>query len=89
MFLEILGNKNVYISQVIQGLEFRRNTAMDTQELLIHNGTEGEGTERLEGSLVDILGILVEGFLHVKKGAIKINEIKGIPSNLKVKYSVK
>ena len=51
--------KGAYLLQVIQGVQLRAETAVNAEELLVHNGSQGQAAERLHASVVDRLRILV------------------------------
>jgi DNA recombination-dependent growth factor C len=40
-------------------VQLRAQSTVNTQKLLIHNGGQGKGAERVHASLVDGLGVLV------------------------------
>lgn len=47
------------IPQIVEGVEFWRQTTMDTKKLLVHDGCQGQGAEGFHNSIVELLGILV------------------------------
>ena len=50
------------IPQIVEGVEFWRQTTMDTKKLLVHDGCQGQGAEGFHNSIVELLGILVLAF---------------------------
>lgn len=51
-----------YTLQVFEGVELRAQATVYAQELLVHDGSQGQGAERLHASLVHGLGVLVLAF---------------------------
>jgi hypothetical protein len=51
--------EKAYSTKVIESMQFGRKTTVDTQELLVHDGGEGEVAERVHAGVVDRLGVLV------------------------------
>ncbi len=47
-----------YGTDVIKGVELGRETAVDTEKLLVHDGGQREGAERLHARIVDALRVL-------------------------------
>ena len=47
-----------YVPNIIQGVELGRKSAMDTEELLVHDGREGKGAERVHTGIIQAFGIL-------------------------------
>lgn len=50
---------SAHISNVVECVELRAQTAVDTQELLVHDCSQRQGAERLHAGLVHDLGVLV------------------------------
>jgi hypothetical protein len=48
-----------YALQVVQSVQLRAQSTVNTQKLLVHNSGQGKGAERVHASLVDGLGVLV------------------------------
>jgi hypothetical protein len=46
-------------AKVIEGVELGRETAVDAEELLVHDRSEGEGAERVHAGVVDLFGVFV------------------------------
>jgi hypothetical protein len=53
---------STYALKVIQGVELRAQTAMYTQELLVHDRGQRQSAEGVHAGFVDGLGILVLAF---------------------------
>lgn len=51
--------ETVNTSEVIKSLQLGAQTAVDTQELFIHDGSQGKGAETVHTSFVYTLGIFV------------------------------
>ena len=49
---------STYVPNVVQGVELWRKSSMDTEELLVHDGSEGECAERIHAGVIQTLGIL-------------------------------
>jgi hypothetical protein len=48
-----------YIADIIKGIEFWGKSAVDTEELLIQDGRQRQGAERLHTCIVDPFGVFV------------------------------
>jgi hypothetical protein len=48
-----------YALQIVQSVQLRAQSTVNTQKLLVHNSGQGKGAERVHASLVDGLGVLV------------------------------
>jgi hypothetical protein len=46
-------DSNTYTSQVVEGMQLRAQSTVDTQELLVHDGSQGKTAERLHTGFVD------------------------------------
>lgn len=53
-------------AKVIEGVELGRETAMNAEELLVHNRGEGEGAERVHAGVVDFFRVLVLAYFRQK-----------------------
>lgn len=51
--------ETVDTSEVVKSLQLRAQTAVDTQELFIHDGGQGKGAETVHTSFVHTLGVFV------------------------------
>jgi DNA recombination-dependent growth factor C len=48
-----------YALQIVQSVQLRAQSTVNTQKLLVHNSGQGKGAESVHASLVDGLGVLV------------------------------
>jgi DNA recombination-dependent growth factor C len=48
-----------YALQIIQSVQLRAQSTVDTQKLLVHNRSQRKGAESVHASFVDSLGVLV------------------------------
>ena len=51
--------ETTYVPNVVQGIELGGNSPVDAEELLVHNGSEGECAKRFHTGLIYALGILM------------------------------
>ena len=56
MIPSIMGT--TYIPNVIESVEFGRKPPMDAEELLVHDGSEGKGAERVHTGIIQAFGVL-------------------------------
>ena len=53
---------DTYCLKIIQGMQFGTQSSVNAQKLFVHDSCEGESTERLHASFVNLLGIFVLAF---------------------------
>jgi hypothetical protein len=47
-----------YIPNIFQSVEFWRKPTMDAEELLVHDRSEGQCTERVHAGIIQAFGVL-------------------------------
>ena len=67
----------VYLLDVVQGVNFRRQAPVDTEELLVHQGGQWQTVEGFHASVVNTLGVfyfalLLEGEIFREVAALVI-----------------
>ena len=53
-----------YVANVIEGMQFRGQSTMNTEELFVHDGSEGQCAEGLHACIIDALGVLALAYLR-------------------------
>ena len=57
--LGVRGDAVTYALEIVQGVELWRQSSVNAEELLVHDGCQWQGTERLHTGLIHILRVLV------------------------------
>lgn len=50
---------DTYALEIVQGVKLWRQSAVDAEELLVHDGCQWQGTERFHAGLIHIFRVLV------------------------------
>jgi hypothetical protein len=74
-----------YAPDVIQSIKLGRQPAMNTEKLLVHDGSEGERAERVHAGLVQALRIFTLTCMRRRSGGYNVNDHADSHSSLNVK----
>ena len=79
----VIQGKLTHGAKVVKRVQLRRETAVDTQELLVHNSSQWQIAERFHAGVVDGLRIFVLAWISVY--ALLLDKRQNSHSSLKVK----